>query len=238
MKIPWRVKDFWARFWMGFAGRGFFGRIATDLASLGAPPYLKRRFLARMSPKGYFSTSATLHHEELRLGEHVFVDERVLIFQDFDGGPVELGDRVSIYRDVILQTGKGGRIVIGADSRVQPRCLLSSYVSPIQIGRGVGIAANCAFYSYNHGFALGAEIREQPLESRGGIVIDDDVWIGTGVIVLDGVRIGKGAVVGAGSIVTKDVPDGAVVGGSPARVLKWRSGSDLGRSGEKGSGEK
>lgn len=100
------------------------------------------------------------------------------------------------------------------------------------------IAANCAFYPYNHGFSSGVDVREQPLESKGGIMVDDNVWIGAGVIVLDGVRIGKGAVVGAGAIVTKDVPDGAVVGGSPARVLKWRSGSDLSRSGEKGSGEK
>jgi acetyltransferase-like isoleucine patch superfamily enzyme len=60
------------------------------------------------------------------------------------------------------------------------------------------------------------------VRSRGGIIIGDEVWLGFGVVVLDGVRIGNGAVVGAGSVVTHDVPDGAVVHGIPARVLMMR----------------
>lgn len=58
--------------------------------------------------------------------------------------------------------------------------------------------------------------------SKGVIIIEDEVWIGTGVTVLSGVKIGMGAVVAAGSIVTKDVPPFAIVGGSPARFIKWR----------------
>jgi acetyltransferase-like isoleucine patch superfamily enzyme len=95
-------------------------------------------------------------------------------------------------------------------------------MAPIQIGRDVQIAPYCAFYSYNHGFAPGALIRKQPLQTKGGIAIEDDVWLGVGVIVLDGVRIGKGAVVGAGSVVTQDIPDGAIAVGKPARVVKMR----------------
>ena len=55
---------------------------------------------------------------------------------------------------------------------------------------------------------------------HGYIEIGDDAWIGTGCIILPDVRIGKGAVVGAGSVVTKDVPDFAVVAGVPAKPLK------------------
>jgi acetyltransferase-like isoleucine patch superfamily enzyme len=54
------------------------------------------------------------------------------------------------------------------------------------------------------------------------VVIEDDVWIGTGAIILPGVKIGIGAVVGAGSVVTKDVPNFAVVFGHPAKLLKMR----------------
>jgi acetyltransferase-like isoleucine patch superfamily enzyme len=87
----------------------------------------------------------------------------------------------------------------------------------------VDIAPCCAFYPYNHGIVPGIPIRKQPLQSKGGIVVDDGAWLGFGVIVLDGVRIGKGAVVGAGSVVTRDVPDGAIACGVPARVLMMRS---------------
>ncbi len=64
-------------------------------------------------------------------------------------------------------------------------------------------------------------------KSKGQIVIDDDVWIGTNVLILSGVHIGKGAVVAAGSVVTKDVPPYAVVGGVPSRLIKYRFSEDI-----------
>ena len=55
------------------------------------------------------------------------------------------------------------------------------------------------------------------------VVIGENVWIGTNVIILPGVTIGEGAVVGAGAVVSKDVPPCAVVGGNPAKILKYRN---------------
>ncbi len=55
-----------------------------------------------------------------------------------------------------------------------------------------------------------------------GVLIGNDVWIGTKVIIMDGVNIGNGAVIGAGSIVTKDVPDYSIVAGVPARIINYR----------------
>ena len=57
---------------------------------------------------------------------------------------------------------------------------------------------------------------------KGNIVVDDDVWIGYGSTIMSGVHIGQGAVVAAGSVVTKDVPPYAIVGGVPAKVIKYR----------------
>ncbi len=213
----------WTFFWMKFAGLGYFGRIATWLATWFAPPYYERRRLARYNSKGYIAPSATIHHPQLQLGAHVFVGDRVLIFQDKDGGPVELDENVRLYNDTYIQTGDGGSLKIGADTSVQPRCQFSAYKAPIQIGCRVQIAPNCAFYPYDHGVAMGEPIKNQPLQTKGGIIIDDDAWLGFGVIVLDGVRIGKGAVIGAGAVVTKDVPDGAIAAGVPARVINMRS---------------
>lgn len=59
-------------------------------------------------------------------------------------------------------------------------------------------------------------------QSKGNIVIDDDVWIATNAIILSGIHIGQGAVIGAGAVVTKDVPPYAIVGGVPAKVIKYR----------------
>lgn len=58
--------------------------------------------------------------------------------------------------------------------------------------------------------------------SKGSIVVKDDVWIATNAIILSGVTIGQGAVIGAGAVVTKDVPPYAIVGGNPAKVIKYR----------------
>lgn len=212
----------WCRFWMQLAGLDYGGRFAMQMATWFAPPYKERRYLARYHPKGYVAPSATIYHPLLQLGANVFVGDRVTIFQDKDGGAVELGDRVHIHPETYIQTGRGGSVKIGADTHVQPRCQFSAYKAPIAIGRGVQIAPNCAFYPYDHGVAAGIPVGKQPLQTKGGIVVEDDVWLGFGVIVLDGVRIGQGAVVGAGAVVTKDIPAGAIAAGVPARVIKMR----------------
>ena len=66
----------------------------------------------------------------------------------------------------------------------------------------------------------------QPLQTRGGIIIDNDVWLGVGVIILDNVHIGKGSVIGAGAVVTRDIPADSIAAGNPARVLRKRNELD------------
>lgn len=213
----------WTAFWMRFAGRSIFGRIATCIATWFAPPYKARRYLARLNSKGYISPSATIYQANLRLGVNVFIGEQVVIFQNNSNDLIELGDRVHLHRDLIIEVGSGGSLTIGADTHIQHDCQITASVAPIQIGCGVQIAPNCAFYSYDHGLVPNKLIREQPLQTKGGITIENDAWLGFGVTVLSGVRIGKGAVVGAGAVVTRDIPDGAIAAGIPARVVKMRN---------------
>lgn len=63
--------------------------------------------------------------------------------------------------------------------------------------------------------------------SKGDIIIDDDVWIGYGATIMSGVHIGQGAVIAAGAVVTKDVPPYAIVGGIPAKIIKYRFSLDI-----------
>ena len=218
---------------MRYAGLSQFGRTATRIATWFAPPYYGRCYLARLNPKGYIATSAIVHHNSVQFGHNIFIGDRVVIYQDKDGGSVEFGERVHIYGESFIQTGFGGSVRVGDHSHIHPRCQLSAYKSNIYIGSGVQIAPNCAFYPYNHGIASGELIKDQTLHSKGDIIVGDDAWLGFGVIVLDGVHIGQGAVVGAGSVVTDDIPNEAIAIGIPASVVKMRADVPLESVGKK-----
>jgi acetyltransferase-like isoleucine patch superfamily enzyme len=208
---------------MRSAGLTRWGKIATRFATWGTPPYKGRSYLAQLNEHGFAAPDASIFHRDLRRGEHVFIGERVVIYQAHQGGPVELGDGVHLHRDSIIETGQGGSVIIGAHTQIQPRCQFSGYKGSIRIGRGVQIAPYCAFYPYDHGVEPGYLIIKQAIRSKGDIVIGDDAWLGVGVCVLDGARIGKGTVIGAGSVVTGDIPDYSIAIGVPARVVKSRA---------------
>jgi acetyltransferase-like isoleucine patch superfamily enzyme len=216
------LRQRWERFWMRLAGRRGFGRTAARLAALFSPGYYGSVPLAWRSPKGYVSARAIVDHPGLHLGRNVFIDDDVVIYRFPDGGEVHVGSRSSIYRGCIIQTGQHGSVRIGENTHIQPRCIFSAFLSPIRIGAGVQVAPNSSFYSYDHGTAPGPLMIDQPLRTKGGIEIGDDVWIGVGAIVLDGVRIGRGAVIGAGSVVKKDVPPNGIAVGNPAVTVKYR----------------
>jgi acetyltransferase-like isoleucine patch superfamily enzyme len=161
--------------------------------------------------------------DRVKTGKNVFIDDKVLIHQEPNAGPVELSDRVKIHEDTQILVGLGGSVLIGADTSIHRGCQIESYQASIKIGCRVEIAPRCAFQSFDHGMAPGLPISKQPLTTKGPIFIDDDAWLGYGVVVLSGVCIGEGAVIGAGSVVTRDVPPGAIAVGVPARVVRMRT---------------
>jgi acetyltransferase-like isoleucine patch superfamily enzyme len=213
---------YWQTFWLGFGGHSYPGRIASRLGSLGARGYRGRYVLAHLTPKGYIHPEAEVIDVDLRLGKNVFIGERAVIARWKGDGYVELRDRVTINRDCTLEVIEGGSIIIGPQVGIENGCVLFSALQPIIIRSRAEIAPYCTFYSYDHGIASDKPIYEQPLTSKGPIVVEEDAWLGVGVTVLSGVRIGRGAVVGAGSVVAHDIPDGAVAVGTPARVVKYR----------------
>lgn len=212
----------WQTFWAHRAGRTGFGRIASWLAILNTSPYHGRAFLAYLNPNGFAVHNSSVAHPSIRTGANVYIGDRVIATCEEGRSRVELADRVQLYGDTLIQTGAGGSITIGADTHIQPGCHLHAFLSDITIGQSVEIAAGCAFYSYDHGFAGSALIMKQPLNSKGAISIGDGAWLGHAVTVLAGVRIGEGAVIGAGAVVTRNIPSNAVAVGVPARVIKRR----------------
>ncbi|WP_298815770.1 acyltransferase [Chloroflexus sp.] len=221
-----RLVHFWSDLWMRRAGPDRLGKLATWLAALPYAPYKARVALAHRYPKGYVAPSAQLSGRRIRLGCHVFIGDGVVIYQRQDGGVVDLGDYVELHRDTIIECGRGGSLVVGERTGIQPRCQLSAYVEQIVIGRGCQIAPQCAFYPYDHSTMAGQPIGSQPLTSKGPIVLEDDVWLGYGVVVLSGVTIGAGTVVGAGSVVTRSLPAGVIAVGAPARIVRERMVTD------------
>ncbi len=211
---------------MRLSGFRYVGRIVTRLALIGMPPFLQRTALARMTPRGFISPSARIHGSTIKWGSHVFIDDRVLIYQEPVCGPVELGDRVKVFEDTHIVVGPEGGVCIGSGTSIHRGCQIDSYKAPIWIGCEVEIAARCDFQSFDHGILPNVPIAKQPLTTKGPIIIEDGAWLGYGVIVLSGVRIGKGAVIGAGSVVTKDVLAGSVAVGVPARVVRMRADSE------------
>lgn len=221
-----KLRRLWERFWMSFAGTNRSGRFAARLASAFAPPYLARDYLALFGPNPYIDPQAIIHHDDLEVGRQVFIADRAIIYKAADGGRVTLAPNVNILRDCVLETGQGGTITVGADTYLHPRCQVMAYKGSVSIGEHVAVAPGCAFYAYNHGTRPDQLIKQQPLHTRGGIIVGDGAWIGFGVIVLDGVTIGDGAIIGAGAVVTDDIPENAIAVGNPARVVARRGSAD------------
>lgn len=123
----------------------------------------------------------------------------------------------------IKPAGGAGDVVIGDHVVVNSGCVLYSG-NGISIGDHVAIAANCTFAPVNHAYQNRDELimNQGFLPSKGGIVIEDDVWIGANCVILDGARIRKGCVIGACSLVRGELEPYGVYGGHPLQKLKER----------------
>ncbi len=133
----------------------------------------------------------------------------------------EVGPGVIVKHNAYIGNGEGLRI--GSNSQIGQNCRIGKDVT---IGDDVVMGPDVVIMTASHAFDdLDTPIRLQGADMSRPIRIGNDVWIGTRVIILPGVNIGNKSVIGAGSVVTKDIPEGVVAAGVPARVVRRRGDS-------------
>jgi acetyltransferase-like isoleucine patch superfamily enzyme len=148
-------------------------------------------------------------------------------------GKIILGDHVVCFAELYSFLGKGNIKIgdycyIGESSRIWS-------LKSVTIGDRVLISHN-VFIVDNLTHSLNSDLRHRQYKAKFGfpfpeemdleeksIIIEDDAWIAANVTILAGVHVGKGAVIGTGSVVTKDVPAGAIVAGNPAKSINKKS---------------
>lgn len=147
----------------------------------------------------YYCVNHTIGKRQIKVGNGTKIHDTVILRQAKN---IEIGEGCLINHNNVLQAGK-------VDGK-------------IKIGNYVHTGANVMIIAFNHAF----DTRDIPTIKQdyydADVIIGDDVWIGGGAIILAGVTIGRGAIIASGAVVNKDVPEYAIVGGVPAKVLKYR----------------
>lgn len=174
---------------------------------------LKDKHLAWAKPWQDQIQATLCRLETVQIGEQCFIAPEAQLFAE-PNRDIRIGKHCMIAADCFLH----GPIIIGDEVAINHSCSFDGGRVGIKIGNQTRIANNVTIYAFNHGMKPNAPIYQQSANSK-GVVIGKDVWIGAQAGIVDGVTIGDHAVVGMGSIVTKDVPDWAIVAGNPAKII-------------------
>lgn len=145
------------------------------------------------------------------------------------GTGVILNDNVNLFNKPEIF----GKVNIGKYTSINgPATRICGEIENVCIGAFCSIASNVVIQEFYHNYnmvttyninsnVIGEQVENEKI-SKGPIIIEDDVWIGSNSVVLSGVKIGRGSIIGAGSIVTKDIEPYSIVGGNPAKFLRKR----------------
>lgn len=170
----------------------------------------------------------------ISLDHGVYLDERVYLHATPNG--IQIGSGTIVMHGAILHVYNFREIPhsgirIGRDSLIGEYNVIRGQ-GGVEIGERVYTSPHTQILAVNHVFLE----HHQPFVDQGitaeGIVIEDDVWIGSSAVITDGVHVGHGAVIAAGAVVVEDVPPGTLVGGVPAKVIRKLDEKDRDLSGK------
>ena len=181
-------------------------------------------------------------------GRDELVTQALMLCQEYNQTP---GDdkkrREELLRELFGKVGKnpdvepnvfcgfGFNVEVGDNFFANNGC---NFVDPAKItfGDNVFIGPDCGFYTAHH--PVSYKLRNQLYEWAYPIKVGDNVWFGGGCRVLPGVTIGSNVVIGAGSVVTRDIPDNCIAAGNPCRILRYidEDGNEIKKAEEKEKG--
>lgn len=188
-------------------------------SKIKANPFLKKIALRMLVPKNEYRPRVwvkwilnPLKHKRGK-GSVIRSNSRTDLFpyNNFSIGDYAIIEDFTTINNAVGEVSIGNKSIVGIGSVI---------IGPVSIGNNVMIAQNIVISGLNHGYEdITLPPSEQAVTCK-PIIISDNVWIGANSVITAGVTLGKHCVIGAGSIVTKSIPEYSVAVGNPARVIK------------------
>ena len=147
--------------------------------------------------------------------------KRIFRFNNLEPG--HFAEKDKLLKEILGKTGERVNIEVGEDFFANYNFTVLD-VGKVKIGANAQIAPNVSIYTAGH--PIHPESRNSGYEYGIEITIGDNVWIGGNTCIMPGVKIGNNVVIGAGSVVTKDLPDNVIAVGNPCRVIREISEED------------
>lgn len=165
------------------------------------------------------------HCNLITTGRTLFIGNNVSINALSRNG-IQFGNNVSVHRNTIIDCTGGIRflgegLTIGNNVGLSPNCFIQVR-GTVRIGNNVIFGPGAKIFSETHNFdSIEIPILQQG-ETRIGVIIEDNVWIGADVIILDGVTIGRDSIIAAGSLINRSIEPYSIVAGVPGKLIKKR----------------
>lgn len=197
----------------------------TFLPVRGTTGHLLRKYslpliLGHTGAKLKFGSNCTIRNgRKISIGNKTVIDDEVTLDVKPGNKKLIIGNRVRIGKRTIFNCS-GGIVEVGEGTEIAHHCRLGS-LKGLSIGRFCRIEGNCCLSGASHSFSrTDIPIIDQPLTCKGPTVIGDFVKIGTRVTILDGVKIGNNVTILEDSLVNRDIDEGLVASGVPAKIVQ------------------